>query len=160
MNVGITGHREIGASRIIEWVYTEIGKAVYEYNVSNGFTCLAVGADQIFARVLLNEKIPYVAIIPCERYETTFELADDYEGYKTLVNQAIEKKKLNFLEPSDQAFFEAGKCVVNYSDLMFAVWDGEPVEGLGGTADVVEYALSKRKRVLHINPATRHVAII
>jgi hypothetical protein len=30
--------------------------------------------------------------------------------------------------------------VVEASELLVAVWDGEPARGLGGTADVVAYA--------------------
>lgn len=29
--------------------------------------------------------------------------------------------------------------------------------GLGGTADVVQYAISKKKRLIHINPTDRTV---
>ncbi len=40
---------------------------------------------------------------------------------------------------------------------MMAVWDGEPAQGLGGTGDVVDYALARRKPVIHIDPIKRRV---
>ena len=42
--------------------------------VTQGLTSLAVGADQLFAKQLFERKIPYLAVIPCERYERTFSL--------------------------------------------------------------------------------------
>lgn len=52
----------------------------------------------------------------------------------------------------EESYFEAGKTVVNTIDFLIAVWDGKPSRGLGGTADVVEYAQECYKRVVHLNP--------
>jgi hypothetical protein len=37
------------------------------------------------------------------------------------------------------------------------VWDGEPAKGLGGTGDVVGYAVQKGKDLIHLNPVNRSV---
>ncbi|HEX8396780.1 MAG TPA: hypothetical protein VF644_05105 [Pyrinomonadaceae bacterium] len=159
MKVGITGHQNIGSTSEIKWVENSLIKAIREYKVSEGFTCLAVGADQLFAEILLKESIPCVAIIPSHNYEKTFENENDYKNYETLLSSAHKVIELNFEKPSEIAFFEAGKKVVNCSDIVFAIWDGKPVEGLGGTADVVEYAVMKNKAVIHFNPETQKVNI-
>jgi len=54
---------------------------------------------------------------------------------------------LAFREPSEEAFFAAGKAVVDACDWLIAVWDGEPARGLGGSADVVAYARNQGRRV-------------
>ncbi len=41
------------------------------------------------------------------------------------------------------------------ADLMVAVWNGRPAAGLGGTADIVKYALNSGKPVLHLDPESR-----
>ncbi|UCF93143.1 MAG: hypothetical protein JSW39_03010 [Desulfobacterales bacterium] len=43
-----------------------------EHKVSKGFTCLAKGADQLFAAVLTAKGLPFTAIIPCRGYEKAF----------------------------------------------------------------------------------------
>jgi hypothetical protein len=59
-----------------------------------------------------------------------------------------------------RCFFEAGKEIVLRSDVMFAVWDRKPSEGVGGTADVVAFALSNARRIVHFEPADRKVRIL
>ncbi len=34
----------------------------------------------------------------------------------------------------------ASKLMIDHSDELYAVWDGKPARGYGGTADVVAYA--------------------
>jgi hypothetical protein len=41
-----------------------------------------------------------------------------------------------------------------------AVWNGLPAVGKGGTGDVVDYALRKGIRLLHIEPIGRTVGIL
>jgi len=52
----------------------------------------------------------------------------------------------------EEAFLAAGKRVVDLSDIVIAVRDGEPAKGKGGTADSVAYALSTGAPVIHLNP--------
>ncbi|QSZ42182.1 hypothetical protein GJV85_08675 [Sulfurimonas aquatica] len=47
--------------------------------------------------------------------------------------------------------------VVNKSDIIFAIWDGKKAKGEGGTAKIIEYAISKRKRIIWISPNTNEV---
>jgi hypothetical protein len=60
--------------------------------------------------------------------------------------------KLEFDEPTEEAFWAAGQRVVEESEQLIAVWDGRPAGGLGGTADVVAYAQKLGKNVLVIWP--------
>src|SRR6266850_2059881 len=68
---------------------------------------------------------------------------DDLEKFRLLLQRAETVEKLPFHKPSEDAFFAAGRRVVENSDILLAVWDGKPAKGKGGTADIVEYA---RKR--------------
>jgi hypothetical protein len=61
--------------------------------------------------------------------------------------------ELSFDEPTEEAFWSAGRYVVDHADQVLAVWDGQQAGGLGGTADVVAYARAKRKPVTRIWPA-------
>jgi hypothetical protein len=46
---------------------------------------------------------------------------------------------------------------VSGSDVLMAVWDGQPARGKGGTAEVVEYARALGKPLILINPATLEI---
>lgn len=57
----------------------------------------------------------------------------------------------------EESYLAAGQKVVELSNVMIAVWNGKPAAGLGGTADIVDYARQKNKQICHINPLTRTV---
>jgi hypothetical protein len=68
---------------------------------------------------------------------------------------ARQQITLAFASPSEQAFWTAGRQIVDGSDLLIAIWDGQEARGLGGTGDVVSYALDAGHAVLHIDPIRR-----
>ena len=160
MIVGVTGHQDLGSSATARWVSDVVCRAVKEYNVTQGITCLAAGADQIYAEILKGENIPYFVVIPSDNYEKTFGNRSSLEKYQMLLDQAHRMIKLKFNEPNEIAFFEAGKRVVNLSRDIFAIWNGNKAKGLGGTADIVQYALEKNKKVVHFNPISKTVTEI
>ncbi len=108
-------------------------------------------------QALYNKGIPFNVIIPCEKYENTFEEETDIKKYQLLLSKAERVYKLPFTDPTEEAFWAAGKEVVNNSELLLAIWNGKPALGLGGTGDVVNYAHEKNKIVLHCNPMTQQI---
>ncbi len=155
MIAGITGHQNLDGEETIEWVKNKIIKNIDDYTITKGCTSLAIGADQLYAEVLLLKKIPYVAIIPCKQYEKTFQEERHLKNYRMLVKEACEIVELDYGKPSEAAFYDAGKRVVDISDLIIAIWNGKKAKGLGGTGDIVTYAISKKRPIVHINPFTR-----
>jgi hypothetical protein len=57
----------------------------------------------------------------------------------------------------EDAYLSAGHRIVDLSEILFAVWNGKPAKGKGGTADVVDYAKQQRRPMIQINPVTRTV---
>ncbi len=157
MKAGITGHQNLGEAETVAWVEKNLMDVVVKFNVHEGFTSLAIGADQLFAQILRDQGIPYTAILPCRELEKTFHTPAQLESYCRLLKNAATVETLDFIEPAEIAFFEAGKRVVDLADMMIAVWNGQPAKGLGGTGDAVKYALDQKKRVVHINPITQQV---
>ena len=154
MKVGITGHQNLTAAES-DWLKEELEIEIKRMKIEEAYSCLAIGADQIFARVILANNIPLVAITPCKKYEQTFD-GNHTELYKSLVKQATNEIKLDFESPSEEAYFEAGKTVVNKSDVLFAFWNNFPAKGLGGTADIVSFAKKLNKKIIHLNPITKN----
>jgi hypothetical protein len=157
MKIGITGHQQLGSEATVIWLSDTLEGIIRQYHIDVGITSLAVGADQLYAEVLRKSHTPYIAVIPSADYETTFQNTNDLERYQELLRKASESLRLPFEEPSETAFYEAGKQIANLSDMMIAIWNGLPAKGLGGTGDIVKYALSIKKPVVHLNPVTQTV---
>ena len=150
MIAGFAGHQNLGDEGTLKWVQEQLTKVVLELTITGGWTSLAAGADQLFAQVLLEHRIPYMVVVPCQSYEKTFS-EQELTLYRLFRSKEAKAILLGFDEPSEIAFYEAGKRVVDESELLIAVWDGAPAHGLGGTGDIVQYAQAQRKIVIHVN---------
>jgi hypothetical protein len=154
-SIGVTGHqvlpapvKEFVAIRLPLLVGEPHGRRPTDVTVSS----LAAGADQLVARYMIGLGAKLLVVIPCMHYERTFKALNDLHTYRRLLAQAAEVERLPFLEPNEEAFMAAGRVVVDKSDWLLAIWDGEKSRGLGGTADVVAYARQLGKRVEVIWP--------
>lgn len=158
--VGVTGHRELPDVEAWVWVRAELQTFLAGLCAPLlGVTSLAIGADQVFAETVLDLGGQIEAIIPFAGYEGTFRNDAELEKYEKLKNLCAHVETLAYSATEEEAFFNAGKAVVDRSDLLVAVWDGEPAHGLGGTGDIVDYALTKRKQLVQINPIARKVVM-
>ena len=160
MRVGMTGHQQLGGEETITWLSNTLEACIKQYHIKQGITSLAIGADQLYAEVLKRNNIPYFAVIPSADYVTTFQNDYDLKQYEEFLHNAFEIIYLPFEEGSETAYYEAGKQVVDLSDLLLAIWNGLPARGLGGTGDIVQYALLLKKQVIHINPFKRQITVL
>lgn len=117
-----------------------------------GICALAAGADQLFARLVIEQGGRLHVVIPCRGYETTFSTDEELAEFRSLLEQATEVERMEFPNPSERAFLAAGRRVADLSDRVIAVWDGKPARGLGGTADIVAYAREHQKATVVIWP--------
>ncbi len=157
MKVGITGHQDLGSEETLSWLSDTLESVINQYDIDLGITSLAVGADQLYAEILRKKHIRYIAVIPSDGYQKTFTVSNQLERYIDLLQSAFNTIRLPFIKPTEAAFYESGKQIVHLSDMIIAVWNGLPAKGLGGTGDIVEYALSIKKPVMHLNPITQTV---
>jgi hypothetical protein len=150
--VGFSGHQSLSAATR-GLVRSELSRALATMGRAQAMTSLAPGSDQIFAECALAAGGDLAVIVPCDGYEASFENEDDLARYRKLLNSAAEVVTLPFPAPGEEAYWAAGRHVVDAADILIAVWDGLPAGGLGGTADVVRYAEDAGKEVLRIWPA-------
>ena len=106
----------------------------------------------MFAEALLRRGGVLSVVIPCGAYETAFSDEGDREHYARLLAKADEVVTLDYPAPSEEAFYAAGKKVVDMADELIAIWDGRKARGHGGTADIVDYAAEKKKMIMVIWP--------
>jgi hypothetical protein len=160
MKVGITGHQRLKDASAWQWVKQEIEKVLMQMSRPIiGITSLAIGADQTFAQSIIENGGILNLVIPFAGYENKFEHGYNREKYQELFNLASEVEILPRAGSDEESYYEAGKRVVDISDILIAVWDDKPAAGLGGTGDIVKYAKDVGKSIVHINPITRSIMI-
>jgi hypothetical protein len=116
-----------------------------------GISCLADGADQIFARAVTDLGGQLEVVIPAAEYREGLPEAARPE-YDRLIAKARAVHRLPFTESTSQAHMAASKLMLGAADELYAVWDGQPARGYGGTADVVTYARERSVSVRVIWP--------
>lgn len=155
VNIGVSGHQRRPGIEW-DWVFVALRTEIVRVGqIAEAFSSLAVGSDQVFADIAIESGIPHVAILPLEGYERYFD-GTDLSNYRRLLSRS-RRIQLKWNGDPQRAFFEAGKYVVQNSNILFAIWDGEPSEGLGGTADIVGYAEKSSCRIVQIDPIKKRI---
>lgn len=151
--IGVTGHTNL-TSQTEPLIYQAIHGHLMSYQGGEvlGLTCLARGADQIFAKAMLNIGGQIEVILPSRNYPEKVVKPNNRAQFDDLLSRAVEIIYMPFDDPGREAYMAASETLVARSETMLAVWDGKPAGGHGGTADVVEYAVAHRRDVIIIWP--------
>ncbi len=141
------------------------------HHASAGFCALACGADLIFAEAILDRGGELHLILPInigEFLEASVRVSGDprWERRFHEVRARATTEQVHgddYLRGSGTAFLLAGMLIDGYSQMRafqhglrvitLGVWDGQPGDGLGGTASFVGHAVRQRRDVYCINPA-------
>ncbi|MEU0024483.1 hypothetical protein [Streptomyces sp. NPDC006335] len=135
--IGVTGHRRI-PGRVLPLVRAEMRRHLG--GALEALSCLAAGADQLFADIALDSGVPVTAVIPGMDYEAHLDDDAARAGYRRILGACANRVELPPEPTHEEAYFAAGRWIVDHCDRLIAVWDGRPARGLGGTGDVVAYA--------------------
>lgn len=152
MRIAISGHRSLPAETE-QLVAQALDKALAPLGTDLvGLTCLADGADTLFARAVLKHGGQIEVIVPAEQYLAGLP-KEHHAEYAKLLDQAIQEHRMPFTESTSEAHMAASQHMLTLADQLWAVWDGQPARGHGGTADVVQAARTLSKPVHIIWPA-------
>jgi hypothetical protein len=157
--VGVTGHRRLPEDpELGEAVRLALGR-VQELLPPSDVTPvhlavvspLAEGADRMVANEVLVEPNAILETpLPFEvsEYIKDFETEESRLEFEGLLEKA---DVISVQKDSDgRAYGRVGRYVADYCDVLIALWDGETAGGAGGTAHIVEYALSKEYPVVWV----------
>ncbi len=137
--IAVSGHRGLNA-HTVNLIDKAIRERLARYPASvTGLSCLADGADQIFARAVIDLGGTLEVMIPAEEYRAGLP-AEAHTEYDDLLAHAVAVHWLPFIESTSESHMAASKLMVDKADELYAVWDGKPARAYGGTADVVAYA--------------------
>ena len=155
--IGITGHSSLTADteeRVLTALRTllsQVGGSVI------GVSCLARGADQLFARAVLDTGGELEVVLPAADY--TDKKVKDYNRttFDELIGKASAVTTMPYETSNRDAYASAGEHLMTTVDAMVAVWDGGKPDGKGGTGDTVAAARERGLPVTVVWPdgATR-----
>ncbi|WP_410641363.1 hypothetical protein [Amycolatopsis sp. lyj-346] len=142
VRIGITGHTNLtdATAGLVAGELRELLEGQRDDLV--GVTCLARGADQVFARVILELGGSLEVVLPAEDYRERKVKPGNATEFDSLIAEA-SVRTMPFTESNRDAYMAASEHVLSIVDKMIAVWDGGPSGGHGGTADVVEAARNR-----------------
>jgi hypothetical protein len=138
--IAISGHRGLAPEvedHVAHAIREELSRFVADDLV--GLSCLADGADQIFARAVVNLGGALEVFVPAERYRDALP-EPAHREYDELISRAIAVHRLDHVESTSESHMDASVQMLRSADLLLAVWDGLPARSFGGTADVVAHA--------------------
>lgn len=139
--IGVTGHAALSgptATRVADALRAVLSTRPVAGLV--GVTCLARGADQIFARVVLELGGSVEVVLPAADYRERKVGPDNAAEFDALLARAAAVHTMPLPESNREAYLAASEHVMAHTHEMVAVWDGSPPDGAGGTADVVAMA--------------------
>lgn len=147
VRVGITGHRGLSADvteRVTMMLRAELADTPAGELV--GVTCLADGADTLFAREVLARGGALEVIVPASTYRDSLP-GSHHADYDEIMGRAGAVHELDYAESDSESHMAASVFMLTIIGELMAVWDGQPSRGYGGTADVV---LEARERAIPV----------
>jgi hypothetical protein len=89
-------------------------------------------------------------------YRDDFSEGASRERFENLLSQATAVFELPGSRSMEDAAYEAaGRVMMEQSDIVLALWDGDPARGRGGTAQIFSEAIARRIPVIRVD--TRHL---
>lgn len=173
MRVGITGHRppRLQAELLqhirqdVRGIFDAMSEALAQVQTDNRscfsperprivlITPLAAGSDSLTAEVALECGQDFAACLPfdAETYRQDFT-GDDLIRFDRLLAAARRTLVLPGEDYGrDEAYRAVGLLTAAQSDVLIAIWDGEPAYGVGGTPEIMAEAVAKSLPVIVID---------
>jgi len=141
--IGFTGHRNLKDEHKLRQQIRDFlreQKTAFEgivYDVSSA----AAGGDQLFAESCLELEIPLRVLLPrpAEQFREDFD-GVSWQRTERILKDAVSFEVVGGNQSRKEQFYDCGIRTVAESQLLVALWDGQPSRGAGGTQEIVSYA--------------------
>ncbi len=142
--IAITGHVNLTPDSV-PMVYQAIIDILASYadNELTGISCVARGADSVFAQAVLDLGGKLEVILPAANYRKHKVKPDHAPQFDELVSKATTVRVMPFPKANRAAYEATNEVLVSSCNTLFAVWDGQLGVDKGSTASVVTYARSR-----------------
>ena len=182
--LGVTGHRTLAdADRLHAELEARIRAlvAAHPHSPFVALSPLAEGADRLFAHAALAVGIPLYVVLPMAAADYEQDFPETVAEFRELCSRAecvfvaqIQSSHAALLQsgnvdatagtsPEQQrrniAYARVGLYMAQRTHVLFALWDGKPVRGLGGTAQIIEYKRSGHLGTFQLSDAVGSLGI-
>lgn len=153
MIIAFTGHRpdKLGGYKLPNPTYIkvcqQIESTLKELKPEKVISGMALGVDQWAAYIAFKLKIPFIAAVPFLNQESKWPTSSQ-ETYNKLIKLAAETVIVSEGTYSAVKMQTRNEWMVDRCDQLIAIWD----ESNGGTGNCVNYAKSKNKSIIYIDP--------
>lgn len=141
--IAVTGHMDLTEDTVplVRAALDDLLKPYGDDGDLIGVSCIAKGADSLFAEAVLGVGGRLTVVIPSQDYRQKKVKADHAALFDRLTEAADEVLVLPNHTADRQAYEAANAVLLRRADRLVAVWDGTPPGRKGGgTADTVEEA--------------------
>ncbi|MGC4772162.1 hypothetical protein ACLQ25_24715 [Micromonospora sp. DT44] len=141
VRVGVTGHINLTRDTellVADALRVELGR-ISDRPV-HGVTCLAAGADQVFARTILDLGGTYEVILPALDYRVAVIRPENRLVFDELLGRATTVVHTGYDRSGTAAYVVANRELVRRVRRLVAVWDGNPGLHPASTDRTVDWA--------------------
>jgi hypothetical protein len=139
--IGVTGHIHLTAGSRAP-ILRALRAELQPYGPVYGYTCLADGADRLFAEAVHEAGGAYEVVLPSPP-----------AGPDEFLDRARRVSTIPGTLPPEARYAAASEVILDNIDVLVAVWDGEPGGVPGGTAQTVARARARGLPVHVVWPA-------
>jgi hypothetical protein len=166
--IGVCGHRALPKKEAFKTALSKSSQLLKQYFPTSTFqvtSCLAEGADQLLAHHFLTSlSASLLGILPLPLIEYKYDFSSS-KGVSQLESLLSQSERVLLPNPTilrPLAYQTANLLLLENSDILVAIWDGELVRGPGGTWEVVAIARSLKLPliIILIDPVTPSVRVI
>jgi hypothetical protein len=161
VTVGVTGHRILAeVDRIAAGIREAFGRieAAHPGRPIVLLSPLAEGADRLAAHAVLErEGGRLIAPLPLaeDDFLQDFATPESKAEFRSLLERAEQVIVLPPAETRNASYGAGGNYVVDRSEVLLAIWDGQGAQGQGGTGEVVARARVQGKPVVIVRAGNR-----
>lgn len=160
--IGVIAKREAVEADVLGMLVDKLTEVVDETAQSTSqpiavVSTLAAGASCIMVERALQLGLTFEAVIPYAGYADAFETGGQRSLYHRLVGRARKVTLLPYGGPSDKAYDSAARTIIDQSDLVFVVWDGDEASD---TARAMIYGHQLGKRSVMLNVSSDHPTFV
>ncbi|MGP3974142.1 hypothetical protein ACTWQF_08855 [Streptomyces sp. 8N114] len=140
--IAVTGHMDLTETTVplVRVALTEL-LVPYADGTLVGVSCIARGADALFAEAVLALGGKLVVVLPSQDYRRTEVTPGHAVLFDRLVEAAAEVTVLPYERAGRRAYEDANAVLLERAERVVAVWNGQPPSGQGGgTSDMVTEA--------------------
>ena len=122
---------------------------------------LAEGADRIVARHVLARTGARLIVplpLPESDYVSDFASQESRAEFLSLLQRANHVEKMSSRATRDEAYEAAGEYVLNNSDVLVTIWNGQGAQGRAGTGQMVARARERRIPIAWVHAGNREPA--